>query len=352
MRGDGRIFSQPGSRFLYISYYCRGKEHRESSKSADPKVAEKLLRLRLKEVGGDQIGARRFLGPAVERLRMKELLDAVETDKRNRGRRIPSEMPYLHERWDEYRAMEIDGAVLAKWESEMLAKKLRPSTINKYQQIVAQAFQLAKAQDRLAYTPFVRKMPVGDNSRTQIYTPEEQRRLIALLPDYLKDFTRWAFATGWRAGSIQSLRWEDVKGGELTLRSQYAKNRTAQTVPLVGPLAAIIEGAGKRKKGEYVFHYEDGGQIGSYKTAFNNAKRKAGIVGKRFHDTRATAATELRRAGVPEEVAMRITGHKTRSMFLRYRIEDRSEMKEAILQRERYQREVLAGMEAVTAALQ
>ena len=78
----------------------------------------------------------------------------------------------------------------------------------------------------------------------------------------------------------------------------------------------------------YVFHYE-GQKICDFRKAWKTACKKSGREGVIVHDLRRSAARNLSRAGVPEAVAMEITGHKTRSMYRRYRIVDERDLREA-----------------------
>jgi len=49
-----------------------------------------------------------------------------------------------------------------------------------------------------------------------------------------------------------------------------------------------------------------------------------------FHDMRRSAVRNLDREGVQQAVAMKITGHKTASVYRRYRIVDENDMREAL----------------------
>jgi hypothetical protein len=77
-----------------------------------------------------------------------------------------------------------------------------------------------------------------------------------------------------------------------------------------------------------VFH-RSGWPIKSFGVAFRTPGAKAGCPGRVLHDFRSTAVRNLVRAGIPERVAMQMTGHKTWSVSERYNIVSAGDLREA-----------------------
>jgi integrase len=155
--------------------------------------------------------------------------------------------------------------------------------------------------------------------------PGDFPRLRQELPEHLRMLFTLAYYTGTRAGEIRKLRWENVDLIDEDLRLRDTKNGRPRTVPLNGETVEMlkIEHA-RRPECEWVF------SVGSFRKAWKRACSKAGFDGLLFHDLRRSGVRNLVRSGVPESVAMAISGHKTRAVFERYNITSNRDLKEAM----------------------
>ena len=99
------------------------------------------------------------------------------------------------------------------------------------------------------------------------------------------------------------------------------KSRKGRVLVLFEPLRHVIEQRLQLRTDEQplVFHTKGRG-ITDWRKAWGRATREAGCPGVLFHDIRRTVVRNLVRAGVPERMAMTVTGHKTQEVFDRYGI--------------------------------
>src|SRR3989442_14474691 len=116
-----------------------------------------------------------------------------------------------------------------------------PASVNRQTGLLAEALRLAR-RGTLANVIAVRRLPER-NARQGFLERADLEKIIAALPDYLQDFTRFAYLTAWRRGELISLHWADVdrEGGVIRLRPEHSKNRHGRTVAIEGDLRALIE---------------------------------------------------------------------------------------------------------------
>lgn len=181
-----------------------------------------------------------------------------------------------------------------------------------------------------------------DNVREEFLTMGDVDGICAEIGEHLMPVVRFAAFTGWRKGEILALRWRqvDLAAGVVRLDPGTTKNREGRTFPIsaLPPLEELLRrqrertDAVEKRTGRIVpcvFH-RDGEEIRSMRGAWNGAAKRASLAGAWFHGLRRTAVRNLERAGVPRSVAMKLTGHKTESVYRRYAIADEAALHEGV----------------------
>ena len=151
----------------------------------------------------------------------------------------------------------------------------------------------------------------------------------AQLPAPWQDVLDVAYYSGWRKHEILFLTWEEIDGagGVIRLSPARSKTRVGRILPLSPPIAkALARRRARRDPHSPLVFHRDGIPIRRWRTAWRTACTAAGVPTRFLHDCRRTAARNLIRAGVPERVAMLLTGHKTRAIFDRYHIVNEQEL--------------------------
>jgi integrase len=211
-------------------------------------------------------------------------------------------------------------------------RPLAPATLNRYVACLKAIVNRAMMNNLIDRNPIRGvKLFKENNVRDRVIGREEFLRLQAVCAEHLVPIVTLAYRTGMRKGEILGLRWEQLHLAErvILLNPQDTKTNEAREVPLDDALVELFRRIPRVLGCPNVFTAQ-GKPVADIKTAFIAACRRAGIENFRFHDLRHCAVTNLRKAGVPQNVIMSISGHKTDSMLRRYDKVDREDRKAAL----------------------
>jgi integrase len=213
------------------------------------------------------------------------------------------------------------------------------ATVNREVSILARMGTLARRQFGLV-VPFVVAKLRERNAREGFFEEDAFAAVCRQLRPELVALATVARLTGWRKSELRSRQWRhvDFTAGWLRLEPEETKNRDGRMFPLIPELRTVLDAQRARVEAlqkatdrviPWVFCRDDGAPVGDFKKAWTTARQRAGVPGRLFHDFRRTAVRNLIRAGIPETVAMKLTGHRTRAVFQRYAIVEEGMLQEA-----------------------
>ncbi len=318
----------------YVSYWVDGKQYQKSSHSSDVRDARRLR---------DEILGRKVRGEvgnvAVERTTCGQLLDDLLEHAEANAKGSTAKIwrlvieSNLRPFFGHLKPAALTTEKLKDYRRKRTAEGRSEATCNRELSLLRIALNLGRkcTPPKVLNMPFF-PMVAETNARQGFLTDDQYFRLRDALPDYLKPLFVTAYFTGIRLGELLAIEWDQVDWRQefITLRAGETKTGHTRAVPIFdGDMKSWLAWSRDNADGcQRVFH-RDGVPIKEFRGAWKTACRTAGVPELKFHDLRRTAVRNLRRAGVPQVVRMRISGHRTDSMERRYNIVDIDDIKSA-----------------------
>jgi len=328
----------------WIKYYRKGKCFRESSESSLKMVAKKFLDRREGEIAQGKIPGILFDRVTFDELAEDFLRDYRINQKKSLNRAKKS-VDHLKKVFEQNYVPEITTPKINIYIEQRLNAGAANATINRELAALKRMLNLGIRQtppivDRMPYIPMLKE----NNVRTGFFEHGEFLALREALPEYLKGFVTFAYKSGWRVSEIINLKWlnVDLRQGVVRLESGETKNMQGRTMYLDEELKEVFHHQwSSRKKGKrilpFVFPNSRGsGKIIDFRKSWKSACKKACTPSRIFHDLRRTTVRNMVRSGIPERVAMMLSGHKTRSVFERYNIVNDTDLINAAAKQEAY----------------
>lgn len=336
----GMIYKR--GQIFWIKYYVNGRPVRESSGSEMEGKAKSLLKER---EGRAEMG--QPILPKVARVRVDELLDDLrahyETTGKRNLREADTRLIPLKSFFADRRASAVTGALITEYIQRRQLATVANGTINRELSVLGTAFRLGLEHNKVVRAPIIHLLKEA-TPRQGFFEEADFRAIRAHLPVDLQVAVTIMYTYGWRLSEVMGLRLSqvDLAAGTLRLEPGTTKNREGRVVYLTPELEVLLREqldrvlTCSRKLGRllpWLFTHLSGCYTGTprrdFRKAWANAITDSGFSGKLKHDFRRTAVRNMERAGVPRSVAMKVTGHKTESVYRRYAIVCDADLRDA-----------------------
>jgi integrase len=241
------------------------------------------------------------------------------------------------------RAAVIGGDVLTSYIQHRQSAGLANGTINRELSVLGTAYKLGLEHGKVFRRPVIHLLKEA-RPRQGFFEERDFLGVRKHLPEDLQVAVTIMWLYGWRRSEVMSLQRSqiDLDASTLRLEPGSTKNGEGRVVYMTPELKALVSAQiGRvtllsRKLGRvlpqlfvHLHGCYKGKLVQNFHKAWSHACEKVGLVGMLRHDFRRSAVRNMEQAGVPRSVAMKISGHKTESIYRRYAIVSKSDIQDA-----------------------
>lgn len=229
---------------------------------------------------------------------------------------------------------EITALTIEKYRAKRLSSGVTRTTVNKEATILKKMFNLAMEWKLMDENPCasIKMFSEQGTQRERVLTEEEESKLLAECPHYLRPIILAAIHTGMRRGEILNLKWGQIDLEERTIKVEQTKNGRNRMIPINEQLhSELLNVKSLNGGGDYVFpNPATNLPYSEVKKSFKTACKATGVDNLRFHDLRHTFASRLVQKGADIITVRDLLGHFSVRVTQRYTHSNHSQMKEAV----------------------
>ena len=244
---------------------------------------------------------------------------------------------YLRQNGRFNKTVTYKGTVITQERSYQLKSELSPKTINTYQQVLTEVFQLLARDAGIIENPFASIPMLKKESESREAFSEDE---LAIIRDNLDNFTRPLFtiaiATALREGDICTLKWSEIDFKRDLIIKRMRKTGNMVEIPIMPPLRIYLSQLQTDSaESEYVLPkhaemYLNNSSGVSYRikqflenkcriaTTKTLEGRSRAVSVKDLHSCRHTFCYYAGLYGIPLSIVQSIVGHMTPEMTKHY----------------------------------
>ncbi|HVN94953.1 MAG TPA: tyrosine-type recombinase/integrase [Syntrophorhabdaceae bacterium] len=310
----------------WISFTYNGRQIRQSTETADKKLAEKIQHKVMTEVAEGKWFEKQQGTQTFAEMMQRYMKEHSAVKKRSTVRDQAS-LKHLLPFFGLLSLREIQPGHISRYKVNRLAAKAAPGTVNRELALMKHAFSLSIREWGWAKENPVKMVSMEKESphKDRWLTDDEERRLLEVCPGWLKEVVTFAVDAGCRRGEILSLAWKSLdlqKGVAVVFGKKTSEWRGVPLTQRLRDMLTMKQASQKVRslRDNSVFCNQTGLAVNIHELrwAFEVALRDAGIDNFRFHDLRHTFATRLAQNGVDLFTIQKLLGHKSYATTERY----------------------------------